>query len=117
MTSLTDILTALKSGVVGISNASQQLSYVVPTYTSATVTAKTLITTGKGRVYNVAVVVAGSTVGSLYNADGLPATAVGNVLYSAPNTIGVYSFTQVFTNGLVLEPGTGQSLNVTYSKG
>ena len=117
MASLSDILTTQKNGVVALNNVFQALSTLNPTDTSATVTASTLVLTGRGRLISFAVVVAGSANGFIYNAGTPGGGAAATALVATPNTVGVYPANMVFTNGLVIAPGTGQSVNVTYSRG
>lgn len=84
------------------------------TTSSTTVTAATVVATGNGRLVNISVVVAGSTTGFVYNAASTTVTA-SQALAAAPNTIGTYANGSNYTVGLVVVPGTGQSLNITYS--
>lgn len=116
MASLDDILTAQKNGVVAINGLSQTNQRSLGTATSATVTSETVVFTGKGYLVNFSVVVAGSSEGKISNAAaGSPAAS--SALCAVPATVGVYKVGQVFNNGLVVTPGTGQSINVTYSPG
>lgn len=115
MASLDDILTTQKNGVVGINGLNQVFRRAQGSNTSATVTAQTLVVSGKGFLVNFSVVVAGSASGTINNAPSTAATGAANALCATPTTIGVYACGQVFTNGLVITPGTGQSINITYS--
>jgi hypothetical protein len=117
MASLDDILTTQKNGVVALNNVFQALNILNPTTTSATVTASTLIIAGKGRLISFSVVVAGSASGLIYNAGTPSGGAAANALVATPTTIGVYDANMMFTDGIVVAPGTGQSINVTYSQG
>ena len=117
MASLADILTTQKNGVIAINNIFQALSSLNPTVTSATVTSSTLIIAGSGRLLSFSVVVAGSANGLIYNAGTPTGGTAANALVATPTTVGVYAANMVFTNGLVIAPGTGQSINVTYSQG
>lgn len=117
MASLDDMLTTHKNGVVAINNLHQGNTRSEGTNTSSTVTASTLIISGKGRLVNFSVVVPGSTVGAIYNSLSVSGVTAPNQLVSVPNVNGVYVCGQIFTNGLVIIPGTGQSINVTYSLG
>jgi len=117
MASLDDILTTQKNGVVAINNLSQGNTKAEGTNTSSTVTASTLIISGKGRLVNFSVVIPGSAVGAIYNSLSISGVTPSSQLVSVPNTNGVFVCGQVFTNGLVIIPGTGQSINVTYSVG
>ena len=115
--SLTDILTTQKNGVVAVNNLSQATIRGLGTQTSVTVTAATLIHTGPGYLVNFAVVVAGSTAGTINNANAIASVSAANTLCAVSNTVGIVSAGQVFSTGLVVTPGAGQSINVTYSVG
>jgi hypothetical protein len=117
MASLDDIATIQKNGVIGVNTLNLTLVRLYGSTTSATVTTPTLVITGPGRLVNVSVTVAGSAVGFVYNTASTATVAASNALVPVPNTIGVHQTNQLFTNGLVIVPGTGQSLNVTYSVG
>jgi hypothetical protein len=115
--SLDDILTAQKNGVVAINNLSQGTLRGLGTQTSVTVTAATVIYVGAGYLVNFSVVVAGSTAGTISNVNAVASVAAANALCAIPATIGIVKLGQVFSTGLVVTPGTGQSVNVTYSPG
>jgi hypothetical protein len=115
--SLSDILTTQKNGVIALNNISASNLRGQGTQTSATVTASTLVISGSGYLVNYAVVVAGSATGTINNASTTALAAAGNVLCATPATVGVYQTGQFFNAGLVIVPGTGQSINVTYSPG
>lgn len=120
MATLDDILTTQKNGVVSINNLNQTTAYLGGRLTSATIPATsgaTLIVTGSGRLINYSITVKGSAAGFVYNANSTNTTAAANALIATTATqeVGVYSAGLQFTNGLVVMPGTGQSINVTYS--
>lgn len=115
--SLDDILTAQKNGVVAINGLAQATTRSLGTQTSVTVTAATLIYVGKGYLVNFSVVVAGTTAGTISNTGAVSTVAAANALCAIPATVGVVKLGQVFSTGLVVTPGTGQSVNVTYSPG
>ena len=114
--SLDDILTAQKNGVVAINNLAQTTTRATGNQTSLTVTVPTVVYTGTGYMVNFSVVVAGTAAGMVYdNNDTSPVAA--DALCVTPTTVGVYKTGQVFISGLVIVPGTGQSINVTYTPG
>jgi len=117
MASLADILTTQKNGVVALSNTGLALTRAQGNATSQTVTGSTLVIDKAGYLVNVCVVVAGSAVGSIHNSSTVAGAAAANELFSVPNTVGMYPLGQVFNSGLVISPGTGQSINVTYFVG
>ena len=122
MANLDDILTTQKNGVVAINNVSTSIANVAASLggsstgvTSATVATTTLVVAGSGRLIGVSIIVAGSATGFIHNAATTGAASVANSIVATPVTVGFYPVTQYFTNGLVIVPGTGQSVNVTYS--
>lgn len=117
MSSLTDILTTQKNGVVALNLIATTLARAEGFVTSQTVTTDTLIVLGKGYLVNYAVVVAGSSTGAIYNYNSTTSPPAANQLVAVENTLGIVPCSQVFTSGLVISPGTGQSINVTYSVG
>jgi hypothetical protein len=192
MATLDDILTTQKNGVVAINNLNQSLTafydkyaYVSGQYRSATITSRTEVARGSGRLIAMNIVIAGAAGGiydeivanvTLATGDGSKATVsftpavdftVGDTIFvtgvdpSGYNNAGVNPVTDVvsstsvkyvnatttayvsggfvfnkkaseliivtpasvgitiigapFTKGLVIDPGAGQSVNVTYS--
>ena len=115
--SLADILTTQKNGVVAINGIAQATARSLGTLTSATITAATVIYVGNGYLVNFSVVVAGTTAGTISNTGAVSTVAAANALCAIPATVGVIKLGQVFSTGLVVTPGTGQSVNVTYSPG
>jgi hypothetical protein len=114
--SLSDILTTQKNGVVGVNGIAQASLRALGSLTSITVTSETVIYTGIGYLVNFSVVVAGTTAGKISNASAA-SPAASTALCVVPTTVGVFKTGQVFTTGIVVTPGTGQSINVTYSPG
>jgi hypothetical protein len=196
MATLDDILTTQKNGVVALNNISQELTALQNRYSlvtgelrSATVTSRTEIAVGSGRLVSINIIVAGSAAGLIYdsrmpiittatnngttstityvgqyniaNTDTViisgnsiaaynisttvtgtgigaipntftftfnltpdPGDGTGGLLFnqkpanrivSIPNSISIVPVGAPFTTGLVIEPGTGQALNVVYS--
>jgi hypothetical protein len=118
MASLDDILTTQKNGVTGINGVQQSNLRGQGTATSSTVTASTLIIAGNGYLVSYSVVVKGSVDGFIYNSSTVAGIAASNALCNTDKTTaGVYKVGLVFNQGLVIAPGTGQSINVTYFVG
>jgi hypothetical protein len=115
--SLDDLLTTQKNGVVALNNISQSNLRGQGTVTSATVTGSTIVFSGRGYLVSFSVVVAGSSSGLINNSSSTVAPAATNALCATPATVGIYPVGMVFNNGLTVVPGTGQSINVTYSLG
>lgn len=120
MATLDDILTTQKNGVVAINNLNQTNAYLGGRVTSSVVAAAagaTLVVAGAGRLINYSITVKGTGAGTIYNAAATTGTAASNALVvtTATQEVGVVQCGLHFSNGLVVTPGTGQSLNVTYS--
>jgi len=127
MAGITDILTSAQNIVTALSGLRQIIQYGQGTNTSATVTASTLVTTGSGRLVNYSITVKGLT-GTIHDAATVATATAANALCATPNypgytadsplvPTGVFPVGALFMNGLVIKPGTGQSVNVTYSLG
>jgi hypothetical protein len=115
MASLDDVITVQKNAVIGVNGLNQTIRRSQGSNTSLTVTAQTVAVVGKGYLVSFSVTVAGTTNGSISNAQTAALATAANALCATPNTVGVYPCGQVFTDGLIITPGTGQSVNVTYS--
>lgn len=192
MATLDDILTTQKNGVVAINNLNQSLTafydkytYVSGQYRSLTITSRTEVARGPGRLISMNIVIAGAAGGiydeivanvTLATGDGSKATVsftpavdftVGDTIFVTgvdpsgynetagdtvtdvvsttsvkyanattttyvsggfvfnkkaseliivtPASVGITQIGIPFTKGLVIDPGAGQSVNVTYS--
>jgi hypothetical protein len=113
MSSLSDIFTVAKNVVTAINGLAQTYLNVQGLQNSGSLTAPTLVQLGLGRVATVSVTVAGSAVGRIYDAN--TATSTTNPVYVIPMTVGVVFVNMPVGLGLVVAPGTGQSVAVSYS--
>jgi hypothetical protein len=78
------------------------------------VTAQAVVKTGVGRISTVIVNTAGSTAGTVSNVATTAGVAAANLIYNIPNTVGIYALDMPFVAGLVITPGTGQVLTISY---
>ena len=78
-------------------------------------TAATVVKATPGRLARVAVIVAGSAAGTLNDITLTASVAAANQFGVIPNTVGVYTFDWPCANGIVVVPGTGQTVSVSYS--
>jgi hypothetical protein len=115
MSSLSDILTAAKNIVTAINGVGQTYLKVQGAIRSNTLTATALVSSGQGRLASVSVIVAGSTDAMIY--DSNIATSLTNALAVVDNLLGVTVINMPYNNGLVVVPGTGMTLVVSYSEG
>lgn len=142
MADLNDVVTVQKNGVIAINNLNQtetnawintSVTPAVPylktisdnvaiiaggtasSITSSTVTSSALVVAASGTLISFSVVVPGTASGLIHNSATTGGAAAGNAMTLTPTTGGVFVTGQMkFSNGLVIVPGTGQSINVTY---
>lgn len=115
MSSITDIFSAAKNIAVAINNAAQIYLKVQGAQRSGTLTGTTLVSSVQGRLASISVVVAGSSDGMIY--DSSVSTSLINALAVIDNTIGVTVINLPYNTGLVVVPGTGMTVVVSYSEG
>jgi hypothetical protein len=111
--SLSDILTAIQSLVRAVGNLAGTYISVQGTSTLEAINAATVVRMGPGRLAVVSVTTAGSAVGTAY--DDVTITSPKRALYVIPNTVGVIFVNLPCDYGLVVVPGTGQVVTVSYS--
>lgn len=80
------------------------------------ITAATVVKAGAGRVFGVSVVVAGSGNGSVNDSATTGGVAASNEIAPLPDSAAATYNLQgwPFTDGLVITPGTGQTIAVTF---
>ena len=116
MSSLSDILTAAKNIVTAINGLGQTYLKVQGALRSGTLTSTTLVSTGQGRLASVSVIAsAGSNDGMIYDSNN--SLSLTSKLALIDHTIGVRVMNLPYNNGLVVVPGTGMTVVVTYSEG
>ena len=115
MASLDDILTTQKNGVQGINGLNHTTQNLAGTINSYEISTSTYLNTNSGWCAKVSVIVAGSTTGTIYDANSV-ATAVNGVrLAIIPNTVGIYTINMPVNKGIVITPGSGMIVAVSYS--
>jgi hypothetical protein len=115
MASLSDILTTAKNLVTSVNQLGRTYLSVNGIARSATLTATTLVTTGQGRIASVSISVAGSSACVIY--DSSNASSLTSKLAAVTNAIGVTVINMPYSNGLVVDPGTGMTVVISYSEG
>jgi hypothetical protein len=115
MASLSDILTTAKNLVTSVNQLGRTYLSVNGIARSATLTATTLVTTGQGRIASVSVSVAGSSACTIYDSNN--ASSLTSRLAAVTNAIGVTVINMPYDNGLVVVPGTGMTVVISYSEG
>jgi len=79
------------------------------------VTTPTVVKSMQGRLVRVNVLVAGTAVGHAHDAATVGSATNGNKIAVIPNEIGSYLFDVPTLNGVVVIPGSGQQVAVTYA--
>ena len=113
MASLDDILTAAKNLVTAVNTVSKGYSDVQGAQNLANISTATVVKGSAGRIATVVVTTAGSTTGKVY--DSTLTSSASRILYVIPNTVGIYVVNMPANAGIVVSPGTGQVVTVSYS--
>lgn len=79
------------------------------------ISAATVVKATKGTLMRVSVITAGTTAGTVNDVATTGGAAVGNQIGTIPDTVGTYEFAWPCATGIVVVPGTGQVLAVSYN--
>jgi hypothetical protein len=112
-TSLSDLLTALKNVVTALANATLAYRQVNGISTAEAIIAPRIVKATAGRVASISVIVAGSTPGVIYDASQIG--IITGPICGIPNTLGVTFINLPTDTGIVVVPGTGQTVTVSWS--
>jgi len=113
MRSVSDVLSSAQNIATGLSAVSQAILNITGVRNAVDISTTTLVFPNPGRVCTVIVTTAGSAVGAIYDSNTTSVTT-GKV-FVIPNTVGVTVLNFPITNGIVVVPGTGQVVAVSYS--
>lgn len=111
--SLSDILTAIKNLVIAISTLTQDYMNVQGLLNAPNISTPTVVKASSGRLAVVSVISAGTTLGYAY--DSSSTTARSKTLSIIPNELGNFPVNMPASFGLLVVPGTGQVVTVSYS--
>lgn len=114
MAGLNDILTALQNGVQAVNAYTNSLNFHAGQSMSAEIAAATVVKGSSGWCANISVVVAGSAVGYVYDSN-TTASISGKRIFTIPMTVGTYTINLPTNNGIVVVPGSGQTVSLGYS--
>lgn len=116
MASLDDILTVQKNGVIALNNLYHETINSDGFLTSLEISTGTLVQTGAGKIVRVSVIVAGSSAGTIYDADSAATAITGRRVYIISNSAtGIQSVFMPVRYGIYVTPGTGQIVTLSYS--
>lgn len=112
MIGLSDILTAIKNLVQAVSNLAVRRQASAPAPASG---GAQLAISGSGTLLGYSVVVAGTAPGTVYDSNLATSTPPTAAILSIPNTLGFFPVALAFQHGLVVVPGTGQTVVLSFS--
>jgi hypothetical protein len=113
MRSVSDVLSSAQNIATGLSAISQAILNIAGVRNSLSISASTLVYSKPGRIATVIVTTAGSAAGAIYDSNTTSVTT--DKVFVIPNTVGVTVLNFPITNGIVVVPGTGQVVAVSYS--
>lgn len=113
MASLDSIQTTAQNVAQNVNNVSQTYLQVQGLKNSVSLSTPTLVQRGQGRICRMSVTTAGSA-GFIY--DSVDITATTNPLAVIPATTGIYEVNFPVSFGIVVAPGAGQKVMVSFSQ-
>jgi len=107
------ILAGLIAAICFVGNA--QAVYVQEGFSNTyNITSATVIKTSPGRIYKISVIVAGSAAGTVNDVTTTGAVSANNEVAVIPNTVGVTDINWPMNTGIVIVPGTGQTVSISW---
>ena len=111
--SLSDLLTAVKNIVLALATLTQDYLNVQGQVNAPNLTSPTIVKATAGRIAVVSVITAGTSTGKIYDSATLAAST--KILGIIPTAVGVYPVNLPASFGILVVPGTGQAVTVSYS--
>jgi len=112
-TSPSDQLTVWRQLTQAVNNLAETILNINGKQNSPEISMTTLVKTGAGRVAIVSVTTAGSTEGQVFDTNLVTSTA--NLVALIPQDVGVYVLNIPVALGIVINPGGGMVVTVSYS--
>ena len=113
MRSISDVLSSAQNIATALSNIAQTYLNTVGVRNVLGISSSTLVFSSPGRIATVIVTTAGTTTGSIYDSNTTAVTT--NKVFVIPNALGVTVLNFPVTTGIVVVPGTGQVVSISYS--
>ena len=79
------------------------------------ITSNTIVKASAGFVVTLVVLDAGSANGGLFDSATVAGAAAANEIFAIPQVAGVYTINFPASNGIVVKPGTGQTIAISYN--
>lgn len=112
MASLDDILTVSKNIVSSVNELGQTYLSVQGKACATNISTATLVSSSAGRVASISVLVAGSA-GTIYDSNNI--ANLNNKLCVIPAAVGIQFVNLPVGLGILVVPGSGQTVTVSYS--
>jgi hypothetical protein len=113
MASLSDLLTTAKNIASAINGVAQTYVFVQGAQIRQNITAATVVRAGQGRLATVSVTTAGSVHGVIY--DSADASITTRPIYHIDKVENVVFANLPVVYGILVVPGSGQAVTVSYS--
>lgn len=110
-----DAITVLQNLVIAVNDLAHTYYDIEGSESEEAISTSMLIKKGPGRICRVAVTTAGTTVGSVYDAASVSLAVAAELICTIPNTVGIMEIKIPVEDGIVIVPGTGQVMTVSYS--
>lgn len=113
MASLTEIFTGISNLTTAVSKVAQTIQNVQGAQSRSALSAATVVKGSPGRLCTINVTTAGSAPGTAYDAIATGVTT--NPIFVIPAAAGSYPVNLQTNAGIVVVPGPGQTLTVSFS--
>lgn len=113
MASLSDILSSSQNIVKALSSLGVVFLQVQGNQVVTGIAAPRVVSATQGRMARISVTTAGTTTGFAYDATSVGVTS--SPIAAIPNTVGIIDVNFPVANGIVISPGTGQVVTVSFS--
>ena len=112
-TGATQLLTALQQLVTALNGAATSYANIVGVANFGPISAATVVKATAGRICEIAILSAGTTIGYVYDSANVGTTT--SPMIPLPNIVGVYKVQWPCASGILVIPGASQTISGTYS--
>jgi hypothetical protein len=114
-TSMTDVLTTHKNVVTALNGSITMALNLAGSSVAPGLKVQTLVSAAPGRVVTISVVILGTTTGSIWDANSFVSATPARLIMTIPMAVGVYKLDMPVAYGIVVTPGTGMTVAISYS--
>jgi hypothetical protein len=114
--SLDTILASIQNAVIAINGWTQATTSINGMSNVNNITAATVVKPSSGRVCSVSIIVPGTGDGAIYDASSIVSIGLSKIyVVSHTSSVGIYTIGFNVSYGIVVVPGTGQTLALSFS--